>query len=136
MLTDVIAETLTRIRNAQNAGHATVSVRHTKMVASILNVLKTEGFIEGYSEKPADKSSGVGYGTYEVSLRYLPDGQPMISQADRVSRPGRRVYTGSDKLPQVHRGLGVAIISTSQGVLPDRIARKQKIGGEVIAYIG
>jgi small subunit ribosomal protein S8 len=107
------------------------------MVRSMLDLLKVEGFIEGYSEQMTNRVDVLKpYKEYEVLLKYIGAGQPVISLAERVSRPGRRVYMKSGELPQIHRGLGIAIISTSQGLLPDRLARKQKVGGEVVAYIG
>ncbi|MCB0319569.1 MAG: 30S ribosomal protein S8 [Bdellovibrionales bacterium] len=132
MLTDTLADTLTRIRNGQRVGHKSVRVRSSKMIESVLAVLKSEGFIGGYDKVPSRNGS---FEEFEVSLRYLADGGPAIGDAVRISKPGRRVYSKSGELPKVHRGLGIAIISTSQGVLPDRLARKQQIGGEVIAYI-
>ena len=132
MYTDTISDTLTRIRNGGMAGHKTIQVRCSKMVKSVLEVLKSEGFIVGY-EEAKDKQDK--FDMYDVNLRYIDDGRPVISEAIRVSRPGRRVYAKSTELPRVHRGLGIAIISTSQGVMPDRLARKNKVGGEVLAYI-
>ncbi len=132
MLTDTIADTLTRIRNGQRVGHKSVQVRSSKMIAAFLKVLQDEGFIEGF-EQTKDKDNK--FDEYSVSLKYLANGEPAVSEATRVSRPGRRVYAKSDELPKVHRGLGIAVISTSRGVLSDRLARKQQVGGEVLAYI-
>ena len=132
MYTDTISDTLTRIRNGGMAGHKTIQVRCSKMVKSVLEVLKSEGVIVGYEEAKYKQDK---FDMYDVNLRYIDDGRPVISEAIRVSRPGRRVYAKSTELPRVHRGLGIAIISTSQGVMPDRLARKNKVGGEVLAYI-
>lgn len=132
MYTDTISDTLTRIRNGGLAGHKSVRVRHSKMIGAFLTVLKDEGFIASF-EQAKDKQDK--FDEFDVNLRYFDDGRPVISKAIRVSRPGRRVYSKGSDLPKVHRGLGIAVISTSQGIMPDRLARKQNIGGEVLAYI-
>lgn len=132
MMTDPIADLLTRIRNAQARGHKAVSIRCSKGAERILNVLKNEGFVAGYEKRidPEDQ-----FGRFEVFLRYAPNGRPGIKSSKRVSKPGRRVYVKAEKLPTVHCGLGIAIISTSQGVFSDREARRLKIGGELLAYV-
>lgn len=133
MTTDTIADTLTRIRNAQLAGHKSVKVSASKMTKSVLEVLKSEGFIDGFEtvkseDKPCDECN--------VFLKYYENGLPVISVAKRASKPGRRFYLRATELPKVSSGLGISIISTSQGVLSDREARKKKIGGEIVAKIG
>lgn len=133
MLTDTIADVLTRIRNAQRAGHRSVAVRPSRMAERVLAVLQKEGFIDGFEQK-AEGSSG--HPEINVFLKYFSSGRPMISKARRVSRPGRRIYASVEKLPRVDSGLGIAIVSTSQGVLSDREARHRKIGGEVLALVG
>ncbi len=132
MITDPIGDALTRIRNAQAAGHSTVALRASKMIEHLAQVLKSEGFIESF----AKSETAPGKPTVDVSLKYYPDGRPMIASSKRISAPGRRTYSGSDSLQKVNRGLGILIISTSQGVMSDREARRLKIGGEVLASIG
>lgn len=131
MSTDSIADLLTRIRNAQSAGHHTVLVRLSKMNKSILEVLRSEGYISSYEERDAD--DGGNY--YEVGLKYGANGKPIIQTATRVSKPGVRSYAGANDIPRVECGLGVALVSTSQGVMSDKEARQKNIGGEVLAFI-
>lgn len=133
MMTDSVADVLTRIRNAQRAGHKVVHVRASQMAERVLAVLQKEGFIESFENKEQGSS---GHAEINVFLKYFSSGRPMISKARRVSRPGRRVYAPCEKLPRVDSGLGIAIVSTSQGVLSDREARHRKVGGEVLALIG
>lgn len=145
MSNDIIADTLTRIRNAQAARHMSVKVFNSKLVAQLLDVLKAEGYIDSYEkvDKVADKSARKGsdgqpatvHSEYKVFLKYDRNGFPAITQLKRKSRPGLRLYAGADNLTSVNSGLGVAIISTSQGVVSDREARKRGIGGEVIATV-
>ena len=132
MLTDTLADTLTRIRNAQRAGHKLCRVKSSNMIRSFLQVLKDEGYISEFEVK---KDANDKFDEVEVELRYLSDGHPAIIDAQRVSTSGRRVYANSSNVPQVEHGLGLAVISTSKGVMADRVARKSKIGGEVLAYI-
>jgi small subunit ribosomal protein S8 len=132
MFTDSISDCLTRIKNAGTARHQTVAVRGSNAVARILELLKREGFIEFFEKKSeADKP---GY-TFSVGLKYYQDGNPVISEISRVSKPGRRLYSGVEKLPRVHSGLGMAIISTSQGMMTDSEARKKNVGGELVALV-
>ena len=133
MTTDLIADALTRIRNAQSAHHKSVRVLKSKAAKLALEVLKKEGFVQGYTEKTDEQSP---FGGYEVALKYYSSGEPLISQARRVSKPGKRVYTAAEDLPKVFSGLGISIVSTSQGVMSDREARKRGIGGEVWASVG
>lgn len=132
MVTDTIADLLSRIRNAQSVRHSSVRVPSTKVIRALLEVLKGEGFIEGFKAKTVEGEHEM----IEVKLKYFADGAPLIGAARRISSPGRRVYSAADQLPRVHAGLGMVIISTSQGVMSDRVAREKGIGGEVIASIG
>lgn len=133
MVTDTIADLLTRIRNAQRAHHKSVRVQKSKASRLALEVLKKEGFIANYTEKSDEQSR---FGGFEVVLKYYSSGEPLIGQARRVSKPGKRVYAAAEELPKIFSGLGIAIVSTSQGVMSDREARKRGIGGEVWASIG
>ncbi|MEB3293253.1 MAG: 30S ribosomal protein S8 [Synechococcales bacterium] len=129
---DTIADMLTRIRNAGLARHATTQVPATKMTRSIATVLKSEGFIGEIEE------TGEGIGTQLViTLKYKGRNRskPLISNLKRVSKPGLRVYSNSKDLPRVLGGIGIAIISTSSGIMTDRDARKQGVGGEVLCYV-
>jgi len=129
-MTDPIADMLTRIRNAQRAGKATVTMPSSKQKSAIAKVLKDEGYIEDFkvTEEAGNKSNT------EITLKYF-EGEPVIARIDRVSRPGLRVFRPRDELPQVDGGLGVAIISTSKGVVSDRVARESGNGGEVICFV-
>ena len=129
-ITDPIADMLTRIRNAGIAKHDTVDVPASKMKKSIAEILKAEGYIKNY-QIIEDGTQG----TIRISLKYLPGKQKAIQGLRRVSKPGLRVYAGADELPKVLRGLGIAIISTSKGVMTDKEARKQGVGGEVLCYV-
>jgi small subunit ribosomal protein S8 len=128
---DTISDMLTRIRNACAVRHTTTQVPMTKMTRSIAKVLKEEGFIEDYEE--------VGEGIDRkliLSLKYKgKNRQPLIGTLKRISKPGLRVYSSSQDLPRVLGGIGIAIVSTSKGIMTDREARKQKVGGEVLCYI-
>ena len=125
---DPIADFLTRIRNAQKAAHAVVRMPHSKVKAAICRVLEQEGYIEGFSVSEGVRSE------LTVELRYH-DGVPVIEALHRVSRPGLRVYRTHADLPRVRGGLGVAVVSTSQGVMADRAARSLGIGGEVLCTV-
>ncbi len=128
MVSDSIADLLTRVRNAQRAGHKSVKVTYSRMAKAVLDVLVKEGLVEGYDA--SDASAGLS-----VFLKYYRPYEPVISQAKRISKCGRRVYVGADELPKIAKGLGVCVVSTSRGVMSDREARKQKIGGELLAVI-
>jgi small subunit ribosomal protein S8 len=128
-MSDPIADLLTRIRNAQMVAKATVSIPSSKVKVAIAQVLKDEGYIDGFQIKSADGKSEL-----EISLKYYA-GRPVIERIERVSRPGLRVYKGHDAIPQVQNGLGVAIVTTPQGVMTDRKARATGIGGEVLCYV-
>ena len=128
-MSDPIADLLTRIRNAQMVNKATVSVPASKVKAAIVKVLQDEGYIDGFQVKTED-----GKSVLEIALKYYA-GRPVIERIERVSRPGLRVYKGSKTLPQVMNGLGVAIVTTPQGVMTDRKARAAGVGGEVLCYV-
>jgi Ribosomal protein S8 len=129
-ITDPIADMLTRIRNANAAKHDTVDIPASKMKKSIAEILLQEGYIKNYQ-----LIDGNTQGVIRVALKYGSNKEKVISGLRRVSKPGLRVYAGAEELPQVLRGLGVAIISTSKGVMTDRAARKEHVGGEVLAFV-
>jgi|SRR5690554_5700769 small subunit ribosomal protein S8 len=128
-MSDPIADMLTRIRNAQQAQKGSVTMPSSKLKVAIANVLKDEGYIESY----AVRENG-GKPELDVELKYYA-GRPVIERIERVSRPGLRIYKGSDDLPRVMNGLGVAIVSTPKGVMTDRAARASRVGGEVICVV-
>ena len=128
-MTDPIADMLTRIRNAQLIRKTAVYMPSSKIKTAIAQVLKDEGYIDGFAVR--DKS---GKPELEISLKYYA-GQPVIEKIERVSRPGLRIYRGRDELPKVMNGLGVAIMSTSRGVMTDRKARATGVGGEVLCIV-
>ena len=128
-MSDPIADMLTRIRNAQMVEKAVVQVPSSKVKVAIAQVLKDEGYIDGFSIKTDDGKSQL-----EIALKYYA-GKPVIERIERVSRPGLRVYKGHGSIPQVMNGLGVAIVTTPQGVMTDRKARATGIGGEVLCYV-
>ena len=132
-ITDPIADMLTRIRNAGSAKHETVDVPASKMKKSIAEILLSEGYIKNY-QVIDDGTQGV----IRITLKYLPGKEKAISglrRVSKVSKPGLRVYAGADELPRVLKGLGIAIISTSKGVMTDKQARKEHVGGEVLAFV-
>jgi Ribosomal protein S8 len=129
MVTDPIADMLTRIRNGVQARHETVDIPASKEKVEIAKILKNEGFIIDYSV------SGDLKKTITVTLKYGADNQKVISGIKRISKPGLRIYAKADKLPRVLNGLGIAIISTSTGMLTDKEAKAKHVGGEVIAYV-
>ena len=128
-MSDPIADMLTRIRNAQSVEKPVVSMPSSKLKVAIAQVLKDEGYIDGFAVKAEGVKSEL-----EISLKYYA-GRPVIERIERVSRPGLRIYKGKDEIPQVMNGLGVAIVSTPQGVMTDRKARATGVGGEVICYV-
>lgn len=130
LITDPIADMLTRIRNALIAKHDTVDVPASNMKKAIVQILLSEGYIKGYEIV----ENGVAKNIH-ITLKYGPNKQKVITGLKRISKPGLRVYARKDQIPKVLGGLGVAIISTSRGVMTDREARKQAVGGEVLAYI-
>jgi small subunit ribosomal protein S8 len=128
-MSDPIADMLTRIRNAQAVDKALVKMPSSKLKIAIAQVLKDEGYIDGY----AVQNEG-GKTELEIALKYYA-GRPVIERIERVSRPGLRVYKGRDAIPQVMNGLGVAIVTTPKGVMTDRKARQTGVGGEVLCYV-
>ena len=131
VMTDPIADMLTRIRNANKMRHATVDIPASKAKKDVLTVLVNEGFIVGYDEVKLENNQSV----LKVTLKYTDTKERVIKGLKRVSKPGLRVYAQVDELPKVLNGLGIAIISTSKGVMTDKKARKENVGGEVLAYI-
>jgi len=129
-ITDPIADMLTRIRNAGSARHETVDIPNSKMKKGIAEILLEEGYIKSF-QLIDDGTQGI----IRVTLKYLPGKEKAIQGLRRVSKPGLRVYAGADELPQVLRGLGIAIISTSKGIMTDKKARAQHVGGEVLAFV-
>ena len=130
MMTDPIADMLTRIRNASMAGHSKLSIPCSKLKVEIARVMKDQGFIRGYKVMP-DRKQGI----LRVYLRYQKDAQPVIKGIKRVSKPGLRVHRGVDDMPEVLKGLGVAIVSTSKGVMTGKDCVRNRCGGEVICYV-
>jgi len=128
-MSDPIADMLTRIRNGQQAGKTSVRMPSSKLKVAIAKVLQDEGYIDAYIVRDA-----AGKAELDVALKYYAD-RPVIERIERVSRPGLRVYKGSDDLPKVMNGLGVAIVSTPKGVMTDRAARASRVGGEVICLV-
>jgi small subunit ribosomal protein S8 len=130
MKSDPVADLLTRIRNGSRAEHEKVDIPSSRLKVRVCEILKDEGFIKNYRVLEDQKQ-----GTLRVYLKYGPANEKVISGLVRVSKPGRRVYVTHDKVPSILAGMGVAIVSTSRGVVTDRDARKQKVGGEVLAYV-
>ncbi|HEY81531.1 MAG TPA: 30S ribosomal protein S8 [Anaerolineae bacterium] len=131
MMTDPIADMLTRIRNAGMARHKMVSMPSSKMKLEIARILKEEGFIRGYDLQDTNKPQS----TLRIHLKYDENGKPIIAGLERVSKPGRRIYAGRNDIPWVRSGLGIAIVSTSKGMMTGRQARREGVGGEVICYV-
>ncbi len=129
-ITDPIADLLTRIRNASTAKHPSVDIPASNLKKAICQILVDEGYIKGMQVK-----NDTVQGTIVVTLKYQANGEPVIAGLRRVSKPGLRVYVGADELPKVLRGLGIAIVSTSKGVMTDKAARAAHVGGEVLAFI-
>lgn len=129
-ITDPIADLLTRIRNANSAKHETVDVPASNMKKAITKILLDEGYIKGFQVIDDSKQ-----GIIRITLKYGEHKSKIISGIKRVSRPGLRIYAGVDELPKVLKGLGIAIISTSKGIMTDKQARAEKVGGEVLAFI-
>ncbi|SDD60222.1 small subunit ribosomal protein S8 [Paracoccus isoporae] len=129
-MNDPLGDMLTRIRNSQMRGKSTVRSPSSKLRAWVLDVLQSEGYIRGYEEVTTE----AGHKELEISLKYF-DGQPVIRELSRVSKPGRRVYAGAKEIPQVRQGLGVSIVSTPKGVMSDANARNANVGGEVLCTV-
>ena len=129
-MSDVIADMLTRIRNANDAKHATVDIPASNMKKSIADILVNEGYVKSYQVIDDGKQ-----GTIRVTLKYAGNKQKVLRGLKRVSKPGLRIYAGYEDMPKVMNGLGIAIVSTSKGLMTDKQARAGKIGGEVLAFI-
>ena len=128
-MTDPVGDLLTRIRNGQRARKDSVTTPASKLRGNVLDVLQREGYIRGYVPEPVG-----GHDGFRIELKYF-EGQPAIQHVARVSKPGRRVYSGSQALPRIRNGLGITIVSTPRGVLSDAEAREQNVGGEVLAEV-
>ena len=130
LVLDPIADMLTRIRNANTNKHTNVCVPQSKTKLAIAEILKSEGYIVDYTTTVVD-----GVKMIEITLKYGPNGEKVIQGLKRISKPGLRIYANAEQLPQVLNGLGIAIISTSKGIVTDKNARKLNVGGEVLAYV-
>jgi len=130
VMTDPIADLLTRIRNANSVYHDKVEIPASKIKQAVVQILKDEGFVRDYDLIADDKQ-----GMLRVSLKYGPNREKVITGIKRISKPGLRVYAKKEQLPRVLGGLGIAIISTSKGIMSDKVARKEGLGGEVLAYV-
>ena len=129
--TDPIADMLTRIRNAASSKHKTVDIPASNMKLAIAKILLDEGYIKSFEEIKEENNQGI----IRITLKYTENGKRVIDGLKRISKPGLRVYASKDELPKVLNGLGIALISTSKGIMTDREARKEGLGGEVLAYI-
>jgi small subunit ribosomal protein S8 len=129
-MTDPIADLLTRIRNGLSADHDSVAIPASKFKTEIARILSEQGYVEGYAVEPGTVGE-----VLRVTLKYTEDRAPVISGMERVSRPGRRTYVPAGEIPKVLGGMGTAIVSTSQGVMTGHDARRQGVGGEVVAYV-
>ncbi len=130
LVLDPIADMLTRIRNANTNKHDSVLVPQSKTKLAIAEILKNEGFIVDYKSTDVD-----GIKMIEITLKYGPNGEKVIQGLKRISKPGLRIYANAEQLPKVLNGLGIAIVSTSKGIITDKNARKLNVGGEVLAYV-
>lgn len=130
MMTDPIADMLTRIRNAVQAGHVAVTMPSSKVKEALAGILAAEGYIEGFDVEPKGPAREM-----TIQLKYGPRREKIISGLRRVSKPGRRVYRKAGELPRSNGGLGVVLVSTSQGILPDREARRRQLGGEIVCEV-
>jgi len=134
-LTDPIADMITRLRNAQLRKLPTVNIPNSKFRARILDVLKEEGFISNYKKSNDEKSNDEKNNKFlKVDLKYN-NGEPVINEITRISKPGRRIYTKADSIPRIQNGLGISIVSTSMGIMSDNDARAKNIGGEIICRV-
>jgi small subunit ribosomal protein S8 len=131
-MTDPIADMLTRIRNANTAMHDTVKMPTSKLKESLADILQSEGYIGGFDVTPSATGPG---SVLEIKLKYAPDRTRTIGGIRRISKPGLRIYAQADRMPRVLGGMGVAVVSTSQGLMTDREARKRRVGGEVLCYV-
>ena len=131
-MTDPVADMLTRIRNANTAMHDTVKMPGSKLKTSLADILQREGYIDGFAVAPSADGPGT---VLEIKLKYATDRTRTIAGLRRVSKPGLRIYAQADRMPRVLGGMGVAVLSTSQGLMTDREARKKRVGGEVLCYV-
>ena len=129
-MSDVIADMLTRIRNASNAKHATVDIPASNMKKAIAQILVEEGYVKSYTVAEDNKQ-----GVITITLKYTETGAPVITGLRRISKPGLRIYTSCEDMPKVMKGIGTAIVSTPKGVMTDKKARKENVGGEVLAFV-
>ena len=134
-ISDPIADALTKIRNAYRAGHKTVHVNHCGLVEAVIKILTSENYINNFDIVDRKPEKKIYQKKILVNLRYTFDGKPIIRGLERVSRPGRRVYVKAANMPSIFNNTGNAIISTSQGVMTDRDARRQKVGGEFVCKV-
>jgi small subunit ribosomal protein S8 len=130
-MSDPIADLLTRVRNANSANHDTLEMPHSKLKMEILKVLQAEGYIKQFEAV----NEGTAKAQIKVYLKYGPRREKVLTDLKRISKPGRRVYTASRGLPKVYGGLGIAILTTPRGVMTDRQARRENVGGEVLCYV-
>ncbi|HEU4506095.1 MAG TPA: 30S ribosomal protein S8 [Nitrospira sp.] len=130
MVTDPISDLLVRLRNGFRRHHDVVTIPASKLKHEVLRVLQAEGFIQGI-----ETATENGHPVLQVTLRYVGEGQPMITGMQRVSKPGRRVYVGTREIPRVRNGIGMAILSTSKGIMTDQASRKANLGGEVLCAV-
>ncbi|MBS0149810.1 MAG: 30S ribosomal protein S8 [Nitrospira sp.] len=130
MVTDPIGDLLVRLKNGAQRRFETVTVPTSKLKRAILEILKREGYVDGVEDSTED-----GHPVLHVRLRYLGEGQPMITGLERISKPGRRVYVGSQDIRKVRNGIGVSILSTSKGIMTDQESRKSHLGGEVLCSV-
>ncbi|HOD17839.1 MAG TPA: 30S ribosomal protein S8 [Candidatus Cloacimonadota bacterium] len=134
-VSDPIADALTKIRNAYRAGHTQVVLNHSSLLENIVKILAEENFVNNYQVMDKDMEQRINYRRISVNLRYTNTGEPVLKGIQKISKPGRRVYVKADSLPSVFNNTGCAIISTSMGVMADRDARKNRVGGEYICKV-
>ncbi len=130
MVTDPIADLLIRLKNGSQRRHEAITVPASNLKRSILQILKNEGYVEAVEDGTQD-----GHPVLKVQLRYVDEGQPMITGLQRISKPGRRVYVGSKEIDRVRNGIGMSILSTSKGIMTDQESRRNKLGGEVLCSV-
>ena len=130
MVTDPIADLLIRLKNGSQRRHEAITVPASKLKRSILQILKNEGYVEAVEDGTQE-----GHPILKVQLRYVEEGQPMITGLQRISKPGRRVYVGSKEIERVRNGIGMSILSTSKGIMTDHESRRNKLGGEVLCSV-
>lgn len=134
-VSDPIADALTKIRNAYRAGHTQVVLNHSRLLENIVKILTEESYMNSYQVLEKDLEQRINYRRILVNLRYTNTGDPVVKGIQKISKPGRRLYVKADKLPSVYNNTGCAVISTSMGVMADRDARKNRVGGEYICKV-